>query len=53
MLADDASGLFVQECRHEYWGAMFLLSHLAEMTQKEVSGDGNAQCIMLVKCSQH
>jgi hypothetical protein len=28
---------------------MFLLSHLAEMTPKEVSGDGNAEFILLAK----
>lgn len=52
MLPDGASGLFAREYRHVYWGAMFLLSHLAEITPKEVSGDGVAQ-YLLVKSPQY
>jgi len=48
VLSDDAPGLFAQEYHHVYWGAMFLLSHQAEMTQR-VSGYGNVQFILLLK----
>ena len=48
VLSDDAPGLFAQEYHHVYWGAMFLLSHQAETTQR-VSGYGNVQFILLLK----
>jgi hypothetical protein len=48
VLSDDAPGLFAQEYHHVYWGAMFLLSHQAETTQK-VNGYENVQFMLLLK----
>lgn len=51
--SNDAPGLFAQEYHHVYWGAMFLLFHQAEKTQRKVSRYGNVQFYAVTKSSQH